>query len=248
MSIVDSTQLTCTTPVGDTGAVDVTVENPDGQSDLLVDGFTFEDPPNASFTVSPNPCTVGASVIFDGSGSTDDGTITLFEWDFDGDGSFDATGDAATFQITDWEYDAPGTYTARLRVTDDDTITGEFEQSVQVTSNPADLSACFTVTPDPPDLEMPIEFWDPGCSTGTGLEYRWVFSVPDLGPSMDMCFGAGATSDGSTDSPCNEVTFSSELEAMSYGMEGPSGLWRRTTLSIKDSQGNIESISIDYFL
>jgi len=52
-------------------------------------------------------------VSFDGSGSTDDKGITLYEWDFESDGIFDATGINATHV-----YAVAGTYTVTLRVTD----------------------------------------------------------------------------------------------------------------------------------
>jgi glucose/arabinose dehydrogenase/type 1 glutamine amidotransferase len=53
-------------------------------------------------------------VRFDASGSTDPENQALtYEWDFDGDGAFDASGVAATHT-----YDAIGQYNARLRVTD----------------------------------------------------------------------------------------------------------------------------------
>src|SRR5438094_10168660 len=40
-------------------------------------------PPTASFTANPNPAIVGATVTFDGSGSSDpDGTIASYAWDF----------------------------------------------------------------------------------------------------------------------------------------------------------------------
>ncbi|WP_327584007.1 PQQ-dependent sugar dehydrogenase [Nonomuraea sp. NBC_00507] len=54
------------------------------------------------------------TVAFDASGSTDaePGALT-YEWDFDGDGTFDATGATATHTYTEL-----GQYVARLRVTD----------------------------------------------------------------------------------------------------------------------------------
>lgn len=57
---------------------------------------------------------VPLTVEFDGSGSTDpEGGALTYEWDFTGDGTFDATGVEATHTYT-----ALGAYTARLRVTD----------------------------------------------------------------------------------------------------------------------------------
>ncbi|WP_017342043.1 malectin domain-containing carbohydrate-binding protein, partial [Halorubrum sp. T3] len=41
-------------------------------------------PPTASFTVSPDAPEAGQQVSFDASGSSDDGSIASYEWDFDG--------------------------------------------------------------------------------------------------------------------------------------------------------------------
>ena len=70
----------------------------------------INDPPVADFTVEVD----GLTVTVDGSGSTDDGTITDWTWDFDGPGTGDTTGESTTFT-----YDAAGTYTISLTVTDD---------------------------------------------------------------------------------------------------------------------------------
>lgn len=41
VTVEDDSEITCTTPAGSEGAADVTVENPDGQSDTLENGFTY---------------------------------------------------------------------------------------------------------------------------------------------------------------------------------------------------------------
>ncbi|MFD4421942.1 PQQ-dependent sugar dehydrogenase [Agromyces sp. NPDC058484] len=71
--------------------------------------------PQARFTATPDSSS-GAplEVEFDASASSDpeDGALT-YEWDVDGDGSFDRTGATASHTYTEL-----GAYTARLRVTD----------------------------------------------------------------------------------------------------------------------------------
>ena len=90
--------------------------------------FPANQPPIASIVANPTTGQVPLTVGFDGSGSTDadpadQGRLT-FQWDFQGDGTFDASG--ATAQFT---YPTAGTFTARLRVTDtlgafdDETVT-----------------------------------------------------------------------------------------------------------------------------
>jgi hypothetical protein len=52
VSVPDS--LSCTVPAGTVGSVDVTVENPDGQSDTLIDGFTYIDPAPTIQGIAPD--------------------------------------------------------------------------------------------------------------------------------------------------------------------------------------------------
>lgn len=75
--------------------------------------------PTASFTVSPNPAQVNNSVTFDASASSTG--VDLYEWDFDGNGSIDASGDETSHRITQFVYGTADTYIVMLRVTDNDT-------------------------------------------------------------------------------------------------------------------------------
>lgn len=71
--------------------------------------------PVPSFTFSPERPGAGQQVVFDASGSTDpDGEIVRYEWDLDGDGSFEAEG-----KLVKKVYERAGTYRVALRVTDD---------------------------------------------------------------------------------------------------------------------------------
>ncbi|MBI1729402.1 PKD domain-containing protein [Candidatus Acetothermia bacterium] len=72
--------------------------------------------PSADFTLTPETIHTKDAVTFDGSLSIDsDGQIVLYEWDFDGDGSVDETGEKVTHVFT-----SAGSYSVRLRVTDND--------------------------------------------------------------------------------------------------------------------------------
>ncbi|HEU5252502.1 MAG TPA: PKD domain-containing protein [Solirubrobacterales bacterium] len=97
--------------------VDVTLDPPSGPQ-----------PPVASFSVSPNPAQTNQTVTFDGSTSTDlDGGIAKYEWDLNGDGTYEK--DTGTNPVTTTSYASTGVYTVRLRVTD--------EQGVRSTTNRA---------------------------------------------------------------------------------------------------------------
>ena len=89
--------------------------------------------PTASFTATPNPAQVGASVAFNASASSDpDGTITKYEWDFDGNGSFETNG--GTSATASHAYSAAGSVPVGLRVTDNDGLTATKTLSVTVQS------------------------------------------------------------------------------------------------------------------
>jgi hypothetical protein len=64
---------------------------------------------------------VAEEVQFHGEGFDDDGRIDLFEWDFDGDGSYDWSN--TNHGEATWTYQATGIYNAILRVTDNDADT-----------------------------------------------------------------------------------------------------------------------------
>ncbi len=91
----------------------------------------------ASFTVTPNPATVDANIVFDAADST--GDIASHQWDFEDDGSFDASG-----QSVSHSYPAAGSYLARLRITDNAGNTSETTESVNVTDT-ATETALLTV-------------------------------------------------------------------------------------------------------
>ena len=111
--------------------VRLTVTDNDGASDTTTKQITVttqpNQPPSASFTYSPSVPTVGASVAFNGSLSTDaDGEIRSYSWSF-GDGSSD-------FGVTvRHAYVTPGTYPVRLTVTDNRGATDITTQQVRVT-------------------------------------------------------------------------------------------------------------------
>ncbi|MCB1186581.1 PKD domain-containing protein [bacterium] len=75
--------------------------------------------PVASLTVTPATSgEIPFSVKFDASGSTDpDGTIETYEFDPDGDGTYDYSGPSAKY---DYTYSTAGNYEARARVIDND--------------------------------------------------------------------------------------------------------------------------------
>ena len=133
-------------------------------------------PPVASLTVSPNPAGVSEPVVFDGAGSTGDGagsTISVYEWDLDGDGDFELNTGANP--ATSRSYAEPGTVAIRLRVTDSEGDIGEASIGLRINAGP---SAGFIFEPSTPRVNERVTF----SSTSTDPDgqialsgYQWDF-------------------------------------------------------------------------
>ncbi|HVE98100.1 MAG TPA: PKD domain-containing protein [Mycobacteriales bacterium] len=92
--------------------------------------------PTAIAQAKPANPAVGQSVTFDGSQSVDDrdaASALKFEWDFTGDGRYDASGATAKHA-----YDRAGRYTVRLRVTDSGGLSSTGTVTVNVTASGCD--------------------------------------------------------------------------------------------------------------
>jgi hypothetical protein len=86
--------------------------------------------PTATFTATPKPAEAGKEITLDASDSTDDTSIVNYEWDLDGNGTFEKNGGAAkTTKVT---FPKNGAFTVGLRVTDSDGATGTTTQTIQV--------------------------------------------------------------------------------------------------------------------
>jgi outer membrane protein assembly factor BamB len=114
------------------------------------------------------------TVNFNAGGSSDsDGTIVKYEWDFDGDGNYDGYGADATISHT---YTTAGVFTAKLRVTDDDSAQSTDASSITV-NVPGNSSptASLSATPVSGDAPLDVDF-DAGAShdsDGTIVRYDW---------------------------------------------------------------------------
>lgn len=84
----------------------------------------------ADFTATPDDPYTGEQVEFDGTTSATDGTNISYEYDFDGDGTYDASG--ATVNHT---FDTAGDHDVTIKVTDeDDGTTDTFTDTITVHS------------------------------------------------------------------------------------------------------------------
>ncbi len=129
-------------------------------------------PPSASFTIAPNPASVGATVTFDAAGSKDpDGTIVKYEWDLNGDGTYET--DTGTTAAISGTYGTVGERTIRMRVTDNEGGVATATKTLVVQNTPP--TASFTAAPDPAPTGTTVTF-NAGASNdpdGTIAKYEW---------------------------------------------------------------------------
>jgi uncharacterized repeat protein (TIGR01451 family) len=115
--------------------------SPSGQNHAVFSGFFTPIRSRAivpSFTATPSSGPAPLNVAFDASASFHSRPVQSYQWDFDGNGSFDTTTAGPT---TSTVYATPGTRTVRLRVTD---VDGDF----------ADTTRTVNVSPPAPDLVL----------------------------------------------------------------------------------------------
>lgn len=172
-----------------TRTVRLRVTDQDGATDVhQIDVVVRNRPPVPSFT-HPTPAVVGSAATFNAGGSADpDGTISKYEWDFDGNGTYEQdAGSSATVQHT---FLAPGDVTVGLRVTDSNGDSDTTTRTVSVTQVPV---ASFTATPNPASLGQTVGFDGSGSSDpdGTVVGYEWDL---DGNGSFETDTGAVATS------------------------------------------------------
>ena len=126
---------------------------------------------------------------------------------------------------------------------------------LDLTITPVPLScliACFTVNPEPSTQELSYEIWDASCSIGTGMSYRWEFSMPDFG--YEWCYGADSTiidlsTNGAYPYDCTlPYSFNPDLVILPFDMGGLAGFRYIATLIVQDEIGNTDSLTREYVL
>jgi PKD domain/Proprotein convertase P-domain len=110
-------------PVGSSGAhtIKLRVTDADGATGTAqaVLNVLPTQPPVPAITAAPNPVVAGDPVVFDASASSDpDGTVVGYEWDLDGNGSFETPGGASP--VAGRAYPNPTVLSVGVRVTDND--------------------------------------------------------------------------------------------------------------------------------
>jgi YD repeat-containing protein len=211
-------------------------------------------PPAASFTIGPNPAGPDQTVTFNGGGSTDpDGTIAKYEWDLDGNGSYET--DTGTNPIATRSYPTQGSVTVGLRVTDSAGATATAGGTLTIV-NQAPVPS-FTVTPSPANTRQTVTFnGSASKDDGSIVKYEWDL---DGNGSYETNTGTTATAtkaytatgtltiglrvtdnEGISATAGKALTVNSAYRAAVLGTTGISDLWRldeTTGSTVTDANG-----------
>jgi YD repeat-containing protein len=176
---------------------------PDTPEGIILDPGGSNRAPNGSFTVNPNPTKTNTQVSFDATGSTDpDGTVVKYEWDLDGNGSFETN--SGSNQVVTRSYASEGAIDVRLRVTDNGGATDLAVETLTVLNNQPP-SATLTATPNTPIAGEAVSFSAAGSKDpdGTIAKYEW-----DLDGN-----GTYETSTGTTPAAIHTYSAAGEIQA-----------------------------------
>ncbi len=158
--------------------------------DLTLDPAGKNAAPKASFTLSPNPVGYNTNVTFNGSATKDpDGTIAKYEWDLDGNGSFET--DSGTEPTVTKQYKADDVLNVRLRVTDNGGAKDVTVRTLTVIGNIPPV-ASFTAEPNPviQGLSVKLDASASSDADGTIAKYEWDL---DGNGSFETSTGSTAT-------------------------------------------------------
>ncbi|GAB1624014.1 hypothetical protein AAOGI_40640 [Agarivorans albus] len=139
--------------------------------------------PSSTISVSRSEAVIGQLIQFDGSGSSDDGTIVDYTWDF-GDGS------GANGINVSKSYASEGNYTVRLTVLDNDNLSSTSSTVIQVTN---DAASALTILSSESAGIPPLDVNFQAISTAsdlTNVQVTWDFGDGNSSTS----FGSNAVS------------------------------------------------------
>jgi len=190
--------------------------------------------PVAAISASPNPAAPGANVTFDAGASTPatGATITHYEWDLDGDGTFET--DTGTTPTASMSYPSKATYAIGVRVTDNLGNSDIRTIALAVTAKP---HATISITPSSPLSLVNATLDASGASDpdGTIVRYEWDLDgdgtfETDAGniPTIQRLFGTSGprnvsvlvTDDsGATDVAVQSISVQNRAPTADFGLQ-----------------------------
>jgi PKD repeat protein len=140
-----------------------------GLTDTVTHDLTVYNAPKAVIAAAPQVALLGQQVAFSANGSTGDGGVTKYDWDLDGNGTFETNTGATPSAST--SYQSLGDRTVRLRVTDSHGTTAIASVKETVTRAP---SAAFTFAPSPAVVNETVRFDGSQSSDDSKIvDYMW---------------------------------------------------------------------------
>ncbi len=109
----------------------------------------------AAFTLTPDEPLTDEQITFNASGSTATAGIASYEWDFNSDGSIDATG-----KVVNHTYGAAGTYQVTLTVTDANGTSTQKTTTVNVTQADCFIATAAFGTPSAEEIDLLRDYRD----------------------------------------------------------------------------------------
>ena len=166
----DATGSSVSRSFPDNGEPTITLKVTDDDNDSATSSrkVTIKNrPPVADFQSSATEVDTGDPVQFTSTSSDPDGQIKSSQWDFDGNGSTDATGSQVSHAFGN-----DGTHSVTLTVTDDDGASRSTSREVKANNKPP--SASFTYSPAQPHAGDEVVLTGGGQDPdGKVVEYRW---------------------------------------------------------------------------
>ncbi len=151
------------------------IQSSTGETATASIAITVENnPPIATADVFPSNGAIPLDVQLTGSGTDSDGNIVLYEWDFEGDGTFDFS--STTSGNTSHTYTTEGTYQAVFRVTDNDGKTATAHATTTAVRAGPPGSPTATASASPASGNAPLNVNFSGSSPDPDIVlYEWDF-------------------------------------------------------------------------
>lgn len=132
--------------------------------------------PTATANAQPSNGPVPLLVNFTCTATDPDGTIARYEWDFEGDGTYDYT--STTSGSTSFTYQTIGQFEARCRVTDNDGKTAEARTNTTVIrpAPPGSPTVTATASPISGNAPLTVSFNGSATDNGTIVKWEWDFN------------------------------------------------------------------------
>ncbi len=140
--------------------------------------------PTAEIQIDDSRETTGVSIEFLANGTDLDGEIVMYEWDFNGDGTYDIN--SSSTPLTTYVYENEGSYDARLRITDDDGAVSVVSVTMTIDENRPPVAHAGDDAKSIPGETIIFDGSGSSDPDGQTLTYLWDFG--------DGIFGNGKTS------------------------------------------------------